>query len=107
MERDADPIRFGRAAKKSEVRWRACNEDTLTRHIASFEKLMRNKEIDALQLYNIDETGVTPNNDKSERINPKFVLCSGKWRSSQMRSKTVKYVEGVKMMAAVCDDSTW
>ena len=69
--RNADTIRLGRPAKEAEERWRACNAGTLTTHLVSFENVLVENRITASQLYNLYETGVTPNRDTSKRTCPK------------------------------------
>lgn len=59
----AKQIQLGRASKQEEIRWRACNADTLSTHILVFEKLLKQHNIDASRICNLDETGVTPGKD--------------------------------------------
>ena len=88
------------------MRWRACNADTLTTHLASFESVLVENGITASQLYNVDETGVTPNLDKSKRTCQKMLLRTSMSKTTQVRTTHFKNVDRITMMATVCADGS-
>ena len=106
LKRNAETIRLGRPAKEAEERWRACNADTLTTHLGSFESVLVENGITASQLYNLDETGVTPNRDKSKRTCQKMLLRTSISKTTQVRTTHFKNVDRITMMATVCADGS-
>lgn len=68
-------LRFGRPLCQEAKRWSAVNAETLTKHYAVFEKLVRDKAINASRLWNLDETGCTPGQDASGQPSTRGYLC--------------------------------
>lgn len=106
ISRNDERLRLGRPAKESEQRWRAYIADCLTTHLDVFEKQLHDDNVDASRLYNLDETGITPNKDTSGRLPCRHVLRSGKSQSSQLRQSSFFYIHRITMMATVCADGT-
>ena len=67
IKRCDDCLSLGRPGKESEERWRSCNGDTFTNHIATFESIVEGNDIDGARIFKLDETEVKPNKDKSGR----------------------------------------
>lgn len=105
--RNSNRLRFGRPAKEAEQRWRACNADVLTNHYTSYEHIVKTNNIDKARIFNLDETGVTPNKDTSGRSPSKRLLRTGKASTSQIREVTFSYTHRITMLACVCADGTW
>lgn len=106
MRRHKNVIRFGLPANEAEIRWRSCDTETLTTHLAMFESYLEKYKIDDTRLYNIDETGVTPNRDAARRRAYKLTLRSSRAAQSQVRVATFKYTDRITMLGAVCADGT-
>lgn len=106
LKRNKAKLHLGRPQKEAEERWRACNGETLTTHIATFEKLLEDNGIADSHVYNLDETGVTPNKDTAKRTNCKHILRSGMAQSSQIRTASFRNVDRVTMLGTICADGT-
>lgn len=53
-------IKLGKARPQEAVRWAATNADVLTTHFVQIEALMKEHNIDAKRLANLDESGCSP-----------------------------------------------
>ena len=106
LKRNAETIRLGRPAKECEERWRACNSDTLTTHLASFENVLVENRITASQLYNLDEPGATPNHDTSKRTCQNMTLRTSMSNTTQVGTTHFRNVDKIAMMATVCADGS-
>ena len=54
---------FKRSSKEEDLRWRSCNAETLTTHMGSIRKLIKENNISPDCIVNIDETGMSPKKD--------------------------------------------
>ena len=51
---------FTRPTRQEAVRFAVCNEETLTTHFPTLEKIIQENNIDASRVWNLDESGATP-----------------------------------------------
>ena len=76
-KRNQHLIRFRRASKQEQARWRATNADSLTWHFAQIEAIIRDHNIDPSRLPNLEETGTTPENDCTQSVRSKGYYMRG------------------------------
>lgn len=98
--------RMGRSAKEDEVRWTACNSNTLTTQTIRFQKLCTNTNVEQSWIYNLDETCVTTNRDTSSCPSKLRFIRYGNFPTSQLRVAQFSYVNRVTMMATMCADGS-
>ena len=96
--RHSDAISFKRPSKGDAVRYAAMNAENLTNHIAIFEKIVRENNIDAQRMFNLDESGITPNRNTG-RAKQK-VYCTRSSRSVHLEP-TFSNVDRVTLVAVV------
>ena len=70
-------IRFGRASKQEQARWRATNADNLTSHFVQIEAIIRDHSIDPSRLAKLAETGTTPENGCTQSVRSKGYYMRG------------------------------
>lgn len=76
-------IKLGRASRNEEIRFRACNADSLATHICAIEELIRKHSMIA----NLDEAGCTPGKDIRGRTNLVFLMNKKVLTRSKMRQE--------------------
>ena len=60
IKRHGDKMKLGRPLRQEAVRYAACNAMNLTNHFATLEKIIKDNNIQARCIWNLDETGATP-----------------------------------------------
>lgn len=66
-KRHAHRLRFCRPLRQESKRFAACNADSLTTHFATLSTLIERFDLDAQRIWNLDETGATPDKDVNGR----------------------------------------
>lgn len=78
MESSYNQIGNEMPAEKCNFKWNVYNAEIITTHIASFESILRDYEMDSLRFINLDETVVKLNRYTCKPLSHKVVLRSGK-----------------------------
>ena len=100
IKRHGDKLKLGRPLRQEAVRYAACNAITLTNHFATLEKNIKDKNIQARCIWNLDETGATPARDCKGVSDANFYLTRAGTRDAEV-GYFVK-VNRVTMMPAIC-----
>lgn len=58
--RHKDNIRLRKVRSQEAIRWRSTNGESLTSHIAELEAFIKEYNIGARRLCNMDESGISP-----------------------------------------------
>eukprot|EP00171_Calliarthron_tuberculosum_P002273 IDg2273t1 len=66
-KRHATKLRFARPLRQESKRFAACNAEILTTHFATLSVVMERYAFDAQRIWNLDETGATPDKDINGR----------------------------------------
>jgi len=99
LKRHSKAIRLGRPSSQEDIRWASTNATTLTSHFAQVEALIREHNIDASRLANLDECGVTAGRDASGRTQRKVYMTRA--TVAQQRTVDFKNVQRVTMMPVI------
>ena len=59
-ERHKDKFSFAKPVRQGAIRFSQVHADVLTTHFASLEKLIREDDLDSNRIFNLDESGITP-----------------------------------------------
>jgi hypothetical protein len=87
------------------VRFDATSAKSLSVHFASIEAIIKDNNIDADRIFNLDEVGATPGKDVSGRSREKtFTRAEGRW---QERAPEFLGVSTVTMVLAVSASGLW
>ena len=97
--RHSSEIKFGRASKQEQARWRATNAQNRTHHFAEIERLIRVHNLDPSRIANLDETGSTASNDCRQSVRNKTFNTRG--RPAERKSSEFKNIKRITMMPVV------
>ena len=97
-------ISFGRPCRQEAERFKACNAETLTTHFAVLDKLIRDHNLDASNIYNLDEVGATPGKDVAGRSSRKQYTS----RKSRVDARAPRFanIPRVTMMPLIAADGS-
>ena len=73
-KRHAKVIKFGKPLRQEAKRFRSVNMEALTTHFASVEKRIKDNDIDASRIFNLDEVEVKPDRDASGKLSCKRLM---------------------------------
>lgn len=73
-KRHASRLRFGRPLRQESKRFAACSAENLTSHFATLSVLIERYKFDAERIWNLDETGATPDKDVNGRSSSRRFL---------------------------------
>ena len=73
-KRHAKLMKFGKPLRQEAKRFRSVNMEALTTPFATLERLIKDKNIDASSIFNLDEVGVTPDRDASGKLSFKRLM---------------------------------
>jgi len=69
--RHKNVLYYGRGSRQEAKRWASVNAETVTTHFAQIEKLIEKHGIDSRRMWNLDETGGTPEKDVTGAVKEK------------------------------------
>jgi hypothetical protein len=99
VKRNATQIRLARASRQEAARFDATSAKSLTIHFASIEKIIKDNDVDADRIFNLDEVGAAPGKDVSGRSREKtFTSAEGR---GVLRAPEFLGVSRVAMVPAV------
>jgi hypothetical protein len=75
--RHKDVNKLHRPRPQEAIRYASTNADILTPHFAALERIVRENEIDAARIFNLDEVGATPGKDVRGRTPVKTFTRAG------------------------------
>ena len=99
QDRNKEAIVFKRSSKEEDLRWRSCNAETLTTHMASIGKLIKENNISPDCIVNIDETGMSPNKDGLRSDKRKAYHTRGS--RPERRSPIFRNIEHITLLPVV------
>eukprot|EP00171_Calliarthron_tuberculosum_P001518 IDg1518t1 len=75
--RNRDRLRFAKPVRQDAKRFAAANADSLTSHFAALARLVHDLGVDAQRVWNLDETGATPEKEVAEAASRRRFLTRG------------------------------
>ena len=94
-----DSLRVARPQRQEANRFRACNAEALTTHMATLDKIITENCIDPSRIWNLDETGATPGKDANGKDNSRIYMTRAGAKDS--RTDTFLNTNRVTMMPVI------
>lgn len=98
-------VKFGRASKQEEIRYRHCNAEVFTTHLVVVHGIIAKHNLSAKNIANLDEAGCTPGKDVTGTTTHK-VFTRALHRQESREPQFGSSCEGVTIMPVIFADGT-